>query len=68
LIMERYQLHIDLGENILVYSYQVPSEPFETIIRDAREHQRDGRTVVLYRETVENGCGWVILERVLTFT
>jgi hypothetical protein len=66
--MERYELHVEIDGNLLVYRYNVPAEPFETVISDARFHKGQGRTVVLYRENVQNGCGWLTLERVLTFT
>lgn len=67
--MEVYVLHVQLDEgNVLEYRYHLPAEPFETVIADARAHRKEGRHVILFREQTQTGCGWVILERVLTFT
>lgn len=72
--MEVYVLHVQLDEvNVLEYRYQLPAQSFDTIIADARLHQREGKHVILFREQTndfrtQTGGGWVILERVLTFT
>jgi len=67
--METYILHVSEEDgNILQYRYNIPAEPFETVIKDARFHQRQGQHVILFQEVHQTGCGWVMLKRVLSFT